>query len=543
MNFNIVISGAAGDGIQSLCSILSSYFKHLGLNIFSHRDYMSRVRGGFNYTSIRISTKNISCHQQNIDYLIALNEKSTILFNYVKNPKNIIGYAPVDGEYINLADVIKETHNRKAYPMVCLGVLLKKLSIKQEKITKHFPSKWNKEIINNNIIAINYGYQKVNNEVKLPNENNNSYFIFSGNEAIAIGAMLSKIDFYSAYPMAPSTGIFNALVSHELDYPIILEQAEDEISAVMSCIGASSTGAKSMTSTSGGGLCLMTEAIGLSAIAEIPLLIVDVQRPGPATGLPTRYEQADLSFALNASQGEFGRIISAPRNIEDCIFTTIHMFNLITQYQLPGIILSDEYLADAKQTILKFDYNNIEIASYCNKSQNIERYSSNDYYYNYIDNNKCIMHDSHIHTSSGYISEEPTITKKLKHKLLNKEKLALNQMREPLYFGKDKPAILLICWGSTFGAVLETVEDLMKKNYSIGLLSFNDIYPLPTKKLLYYSKYSKKIISIEGNATGQFLKIINLYTSVNIDYSILKYDGRPFEKSYILNNLEGKIDE
>jgi len=290
------------------------------------------------------------------------------------------------------------------------------------------------------------------------------------------------------------------------------------------------------------------EAIGFAAIAEVPLVVVDVQRPGPATGLPTRTEQADLSFVLYASQGEFSRMIMAPRSVEDAFYQTFRALNIADKYNMPVTILSDEYLADTAMTVPKFNLDELVIDRQLETS--FEGYKRYDFdhvtghrAYPGLDDETLIMTDSHVHNEDGSITEDPEVTIKLKRKLMAKQQQLMNEVMEPVYVGVEAPEILLTCWGSTYGAVKEAVERLIEDGHLVGLLSFNDIFPLPTKKLTQYSLKAKKIINIEQNYTNQFGKILILEGNVRYDDSINKYDGRPFSADEIITALEVHLND
>lgn len=348
--------------------------------------------------------------------------------------------------------------------------------------------------------------------------------------------------------MAPSTGVMTYLSNYSKEMKIVVEQAEDEIAAINAAIGASSTGVRAMTGSSGGGYALMVEALGFAAIGEVPLVVVNVQRPGPATGLPTRTEQADLSFVLYASQGEFSRLIMAPRSVEDAFYQTFRALNIADKYNMPVTILSDEYLADTVMTVPDLDIDNLTIDRQI--ATNFENYKRYDF--NHVTGNRAypglnketlIMTDSHVHNEDGSITEEPDIAIKIKQKLMAKQEQLQREVLEPLYVGVVEPKCLITSWGSTYGALKEAVEKLIDAGYSLGMLSFNDIYPLPTKTLHYYKNIATKIINVEQNYTNQFGKVLILEGDTKYDVAINKYDGRPFSADELIKALEVHLYE
>ena len=204
------------------------------------------------------------------------------------------------------------------------------------------------------------GYDLIESKHKMQGNDLSDHILINGNNAIALGAIAGGLDFYSAYPMTPATSIMTYLAKKQVETGMVVDQAEDEIAAINFAIGASYAGARAMTGSSGGGVSLMVESFGLAGITETPIVIVDSQRPGPATGLPTRTEQSDLSFLLTASQGEFSRILISVRNAEDAFYKTVKALNLADKYQTVVILLTDQYLADSNITIPKYNLNNIE---------------------------------------------------------------------------------------------------------------------------------------------------------------------------------------
>lgn len=555
MKGSILIAGPAGYGINTANDIISRLLKQHGYNIYSTKDYMSRVRGGFNFTKIRFADEAIHTYDPNVDFMIAFDKQGISRLDDLRETGVFITSDKVDitDERVVFIDegYVKSTFGKWTFPMATLGVLFSILSIDKEIIQSFNYGKWPQEVIDKNIEAILYGYElgdTLNRKQPIKKVKIEKQMMITGNQSIALGAAAAGVDFYCAYPMAPSTGIMTYLNKYSKDMHIVVEQAEDEIAAVNAAIGASATGARAMTGSSGGGYALMVEAIGFAAIAEVPLVVVDVQRLGPATGLPTRTEQADLSFVLYASQGEFSRMIMAPRSVEDAFYQTFRALNIADKYNMPVTILSDEYLADTAMTVPKFNLDELVIDRQLETS--FEGYKRYDFdhvtghrAYPGLDDETLIMTDSHVHNEDGSITEDPEVTIKLKRKLMAKQQQLMNEVMEPVYVGVEAPEILLTCWGSTYGAVKEAVERLIEDGHLVGLLSFNDIFPLPTKKLTQYSLKAKKIINIEQNYTNQFGKILILEGNVRYDDSINKYDGRPFSADEIITALEVHLND
>lgn len=317
-------------------------------------------------------------------------------------------------------------------------------------------------------------------------------------------------------------------------------------------IGASYAGARAMTGSSGGGFSLMVEALGLAGIMETPLVVVDSQRPGPATGLPTRTEQSDLSFLLTASHGEFPRVVMSVRNAEDAFYQTFRALNLADKFQTVVLILTDQYLADAKVTVSKFKLNDLKAERYISdgsvlvEGEEYKRYKVTD---NGISPRliqgkvpgQVVLVDSDEHDEYSHITESAEVRRAQMEKRMKKLELLKDYMVEPEYFGSERPEILLVGWGSTYGALKEAAETLNAEGVNIGALSFGDIYPLPTEKLIKYASMAKAIVNVEQNYTGQLGKLITQETGILMNKSILKYDGRQINGEELVERVKGEV--
>jgi 2-oxoglutarate ferredoxin oxidoreductase subunit alpha len=334
MDYNILIGGAAGQGMDTLASIFSKILQKEGYYLFTLQDYMSRVRGGHNYFQIRFSEDTVKTHRNNLDGIIALNQETLDLhIDRLSAQGFILADEDVKSDDLRLitipaAKIAKEVGEPRTLSSVTLGSLLRLFGISGAHLEEIFAKKFDDLVTSQNLAAFNKGRALVDEKYPIVPVSGRKTMMLHSNEAIALGALAAGLKFYSAYPMTPSTSIMSYLTRKSSKARIIAEQAEDEIAAVNMAIGASFAGVRAMTSTSGGGFSLMVEALGFAGIAEIPIVIVLVQRPGPATGLPTRTEQSDLKFAINAAQGEFGRMVIALRNPAEAFYQTDRSFNL-----------------------------------------------------------------------------------------------------------------------------------------------------------------------------------------------------------------------
>ncbi len=556
MSYNILIGGAAGQGVETVSAVFERIIKRQGFEVFTIRDYMSRVRGGHNFIQVRFDREKIYSHIEELDGIIAMNDET--IANHIER-LNSNGFIICDEEIdyedsrilkLPLKQAAKASGNVKTFGSVAIGSVLELLGISNiagEKVLKEF---FSEEIANQNYSAVQAGSNLVSKRFDTIAATKDNNILINGNEAIALGTLASGCKFYSAYPMTPSTSIMNYLAAKMNAAEIVVEQAEDEIAAINMAIGASYAGARAMTGTSGGGFSLMVEGLGLSGMLEVPLVIAEVQRPGPTTGFPTRTEQSDLRFVISASQGEFPRMVIALRNVEDAFYQTIRAFNIADKYQIPVILLSDQFLADSTVTIKPFDFDNIKndssISSY--------EFSSDKPYKRYEitpsgisprlipgqNPRVTVLVDSDEHDESGHITESAAVRNQMVSKRMRKLEILKEELQEPLFIGEEDCEVLILAWGSALGPVTEAISRLNQhKDKKYGALVFGDIWPLPVKLLLEKVKRSKRIINVEQNATGQLASIISEITGILCDSSILKFDGRPMSSQYIYSKVRG----
>lgn len=553
MEYNILIGGSAGQGLDTISDFLEKVIKKSGFYLFSNKDYMSRVRGGHNFIQIRFGENRVFAHKDKLDLILALDE-NTVIYHKERLIKDGVIIADkgikIDDEKIlklPLLELAKSLSLSKAFTSVAAGVILKYFSLGIEDIDKYFSNKLSEEIRNKNIEAVKLGYNLVDSKYKAKGRDLSKDILINGNNAIALGAVAGGVNFYSAYPMTPATSVMTYLAKKQTEIGIVVDQAEDEIAAINFAIGASYAGARAMTGSSGGGVSLMVEAFGLAGITETPVVVLDSQRPGPATGLPTRTEQSDLSFLLTAAQGEFPRAVISIRNAEDGFYKTIKALNLAEKYQTLVILLTDQYLADANITIPKYDLSNIKIERYIDKGEELKeeeykRYkvTENGISPRMIPGNskgKTVLVDSDEHTEEAHITEASDVRNAQMEKRMKKLQLIKDEMEEPEFIGNEDLEILLVGFGSTYGALKDAVDELNNQGKKVGSLSFGDIYPLPENNLRLYANKAKKIINVEQNYTGQLGKLITQETGILMSNSILKYDGREITGNEIIEKL------
>lgn len=573
MDYTLRIGGEAGQGLQTIGGALAKIFSRLRYQVFTHQDYMSRIRGGHNYYQIRVSEKPVSASRDTVHILVAMDQNTIDIHAHAVHKNGVILYDPAmtnndqaGNEFLPIpfADLAEKSGGKKLMAnSAAIGAVLGLLGLEtgtgktviQESLTKK-----DEKIIEGNIRALEAGHRYAQEQSQhlanfsTGNAGDENLMLINGIQAIALGAITAGCKFYSAYPMTPSTGVMVYLAGKSETHNIIVEQAEDEISAINMAIGASFAGVRSMTGTSGGGFALMTEGVSLAAMTETPIVICEMQRPGPATGLPTRTEQGDLLFVLHGGHGEFPKVIFTPGTPEQAFLATNKAFDLAEKYQIPVFIQGDQYLADTEWTNTGFPLDQLTYKDYrlrTDKLEELGEYNRYSYREDGIsplaipgDSEHLVVVDSDEHDEAGHIIEDSEtrnrMTEKRIHKKINRIKLEINP---PELYGSPHPEIMLICYGSTYGIVKEVV-DLLSGKQSIAMLHFGEVYPFPLADSLDYPKfiqYARQAICIESNATGQFARLLHSETGIHPSDQVNRYDGRPFTVDSLLAEITQKI--
>jgi 2-oxoglutarate ferredoxin oxidoreductase subunit alpha len=572
MDYTIKIGGEAGQGIQTIGETLSKVFSRSGYHVVTHQDYESRVRGGHNFYQIRFSDMSVTSSKKQIDILVALDKESILLhekelssnghaiYDSATLKQNYSKQNFVDIPFVSLA--LEYGKNKIMANTVATGAVLGMLGLELGKLVELIKEVFNKkseEIISGNISAAKAGYDFAKEKCVTCNfscvkTSAKPLMLINGVEAISLGAISAGCKFYSAYPMTPSTGIMNYLAEKETEYNILVEQAEDEISAINMTLGASFAGVRAMTGTSGGGFALMVEGLSLAGMTETPIVIALGQRPGPATGFPTRTEQSELQFVISAAHGEFPRVVFAPGTPEQAFYLTNKAFDLTEKYQIPVFILFDQYIADTAWTYEDFDLNKIKYSDYRIRDslfKNLKEYKRYSFTENGVsplgvpgDSVHVVVADSDEHDEEGHIVEDAeTRIKMVNKRLLKKLPLIKKEIEPPLFYGSEKPEIVLVGWGSTYGVIKEAMDNLSGNN-KVAMLHFSEVYPFPGNDRFDYIDLlnkAKMTICIENNATGQFARLMRAETGFEFKTKINKFDGRPFLLEELMQQIKDKL--
>lgn len=555
MIYNILIGGAAGQGMETLASILEKILKEKGFGTFSIQDYMSRVRGGHNFFQICFGNEEIYSHSKKIDGILALNSDTVKLhIGDLKETGFVICDEEVDYEdariyKLPLKKIAKKIGNSRVFGSVALGAILKLFNQDLSSVADVLNRKFKAEIAVKNLEAFKEGAKLVLPKYYTVSNGKNDNILINANDAIALGALAAGCKLYSAYPMTPSTSIMTYLASKMGEAEIVVEQAEDEIAAINMAIGAAYTGVRAMTGSSGGGFALMVEAVGLSSMLEVPIVIAEIQRPGPTTGLPTRTEQGDLSFVIHGTPGEIPKMVIAVRSPEDAFYQTMRAFNLADKYQIPVILLGDQFLADNLRTVKPFDFNKVKIERYLSddKIEGGKEYRRYEVTENGVSPRitpgkipgTSVLVDSDEHDESGHITESSEVRIKMNDKRLRKIEHLKEELLEPEYIGGEEIDTLLVGWGSLYSPIKGAVKFLNKEGkVKYGALVFGDVWPLPEKLIREKAKKVKTLIDVEQNATAQLARLIRENTGIEFDAKILRYDGSPLSSEDIIKKVK-----
>ncbi len=564
---NIKFGGAAGQGLQSAGSILGKMFVRGGLYAFAIQDNMSRIRGGHNFMQLRIKDEPVFAMAGTVDLLVAL-DKETVTAHIGELSSN--GLLIIDRETLKVdtederivdLPMKKMAMEKGGKPLFAnsasLGFIAGLIGFGLEGLKVLFEETFPKgDLAEKNYLTAeagyNYALENFKNRFSIsikPLPNPKPKMFINGNECVALGALAADCRYMAAYPMSPSTSIIMYLSQVEDRVQIVTDQAEDEIAAVNLAFGAAMGGVKSMTATSGGGMALMSETISLSGAAEVPLVIIDCQRPGPATGLPTRTDQSDLFFAIFTGHGEFTRAVLAPGNAEEAFFDTIQAFNLAEQYQIPVIVLSEQYLAESYFTVEPFDLSKVKRKTSLlsdKEAASLKEYKRYALTENGVSprlypgqSKHLILTDSHEHDETGHITEQGDLHRKMVQKRLVRAKDVIEDCLSPEVLFNADAEVMVVGWGTVREPVLEAVAALKASGVDIGFCYFRHIWPFPEERTKKALAKAKKIISVEGN--GQLAELLKRYSGRTDIDTLLKTDGRPFLADELRDDLEKAV--
>jgi 2-oxoglutarate/2-oxoacid ferredoxin oxidoreductase subunit alpha len=548
-DLNVVIAGAAGEGIQTVGEILAKTLAVQGYAVFTWKEYESRIRGGQNSYSIRVSEEPNNAPLHYADILLAMNEGAVKKYKGFLKEKGVLiaqSEAKEGAMGIPFDKIAKEEVGEEIYAnTVAVGALTSVLGVDLQTlkgVLEGIFSEKGEAVLEANYKAAEIGFERAAHDCgdmcpwTLPPRTARHLFI-SGNETIPIAAAFAGCRFISAYPMSPSTEIITFLAKEQDRLGVFAEQAEDEIGAINMALGASYAGTRAMTATSGGGFALMVEGISLAGMTETPLVIVLAQRPGPATGLPTRTAQGDLLFAIYAGHGEFPKLVLAPADAKDAFHKTVRAFNLADKYQIPVILLTDQFLADAHYSYLEFENFDTRPVRHLADPSAIAEYRRYQLTSDGISprlypgqSQHLVCADSDEHDEHGHITEDLAETvQAMVEKRLAKFKGLKSEVKPPEEVYSEDVDVILVGWGSSRSAILEGIRLLRQDDVRAGMIHFTELWPLPK----YRFPEGPSLWTVESNATGQLGRLLRSEFELSFEGTIHRYDGLPLTGEYI----------
>jgi 2-oxoglutarate ferredoxin oxidoreductase subunit alpha len=575
-NMTIRIGGAAGDGVESSGAGFCKAIARGGLHAFGLADYYSRIRGGHNFYSVRISAEPLYSHAEPVHVLLALTAETILHHRASVVPGGVVAYD--SGLKVAPEDVVAEDVAFVGIPMSDIAQEAAGTTLARNTVALGFASgitgydveplrsvirdnfaRKGQAVVDGNLAAVDAGYAQGRRYAgdfafRLdPIRDAPARMVINGTDAFSMGALAGGCRFVSGYPMTPGSLALHWMAAHADRYGVVVKHTEDEIAAINMAIGAAHAGARALVPTSGGGFSLMVEALGLAGITETPIVVYNAQRPGPATGLPTRNEQGDLLFMLRASQGEFPRFLLAPGTHEQAFVAGWRAFNLAERYQTPALVLSDHYLAVAVRTLevgdLGFDRVEIDRGALLSE-EDLDAMEEPYRRFRVTDTGvsprarpghpKAVyVASSNEHEEGGAITEEPDRRVAQVDKRMRKIGGMAQEMTGPSSYGPPDAGTTYLCWGSTYGPLREAVDRLNAGQAGrANLLHMTDLSPFPAEVVVAALSTANRVVAVEVNATAQLAALLRASTGRSVDGTILRYDGRAFTPEYIVARAE-----
>lgn len=578
MDFTWKIGGAQGEGIDSAGEIFALTLHRMGYFVYAYRHFMSLIKGGHTNYKVRVSNEQRRHRGDQLDLLIAFDQRSIDENLYELRSGGAILYnegafkpvVPPDADVVligvPLQQIAKDHGSIVMTNMAAMGVSAALTGLDPAAFDDFIANRYGKhgaDVIEANRKVVRAGYQRALEATDwratlptLPPESKGKKRLFlHGNDSLALGSVVAGCRVVAAYPITPATDILYSLLKLLPEYGGVVLQAEDEMAACQMAIGCNFAGVRAMTSTSGPGFSLMTETLGLSSVSETPVVIVDVQRAGPSTGMPTKTEQADAFQAIFSSHGESQRIVLAPATVEDCFYDIQRAFNLADKYQCPVIVLTDLVLGLSKHTVevddMDFEKIPIDRGALLTQEQ-LDEIVKNGGYKRYAITESGIspraipgqeggVHIalSYEHNEEGHEDETPL------HRVAQTQKRMRKMSSfDPAEFGvrfsgDENPDLLIIGWGSTIGAISEAVNVLKEQDLSVQHLHVSVLHPFPSEAVGNAIKAAKHVVVVENNAFGQLHQLIKLNVG-HFDHvqPLLKYSGEPFQTFEIVEGAK-----
>jgi len=571
----IKVSGASGQGINSVGEVIAKSLKEAGFYTFGYREYPSLIKGGYSSHQVDFSDQPLLAPSEKCDIMITLGraalhqylpslDTNGILIHCLPHLNfNAAEQKFITDNNINIIEVpaqeiaVKVGGLAVMTNVVLVGMLWQMLGIElapiEEIIRKEFAKK--PKVIDANIACLQAGY--TNAEPVLPKVSISfvpnialvNDALISGNEAIGLGAITAGVRAYFAYPMTPSSSLLSYLSNVYHESGMLVKQLEDEISVAQATIGAMFMGTRALTGTAGGGFDLMAETVSLSGMTETPFVCIIAQRPGPATGLPTWTSAADLNIAVYSGHGEYTRLVIAASDIETCYTMIQHAFNYAEEFQIPVLVLTEKQIAESLFQVADLPPA-VPIQRHLLSNEEAQKVTPHDRFKitesgisaRWLPGQSPATYNgnSDEHLEDGSLTEEAATSKAMYDKRIRKEKLLLDKLPQPTLLGFEAAATVFVGWGSVKNTVIDCMIEWNKHNpqAQIAYLHYDYVWPLKTDAFNELVQQQKRLILIEQNAYGQLGNLITQSTGYLFKEKILKYDGRPFFVEEVWAELE-----
>uniref|UniRef100_A0A7C4C9U9 2-oxoacid:acceptor oxidoreductase subunit alpha n=1 Tax=candidate division WOR-3 bacterium TaxID=2052148 RepID=A0A7C4C9U9_UNCW3 len=563
IDFGLIVTGQAGQGLQVIAQALAGVFVRSGYHVFVSQDVMSRIRGGHNFTRVRIATKPVGADADRAQMLVALDAKLASLHLSELADDGLVLIDPDDGSRpetgheivaVPLRRLAREHGREVMTNSVALGAALALLQHDPEALRRPIQELFagkGQAVADENLACARAGFDFVCAEgrtcrERIPRIAEDAGRLFlTGAQALGLGAIAAGVRLVAGYPMSPATPIFEFCARNAAEAGIAVELVEDEIAAINMALGAAFAGARAMTCTAGGGFCLMNEGLSLAGMTETPVVIMVGMRPGPATGLATRTAQADLLFCLSAGHGEFPRAVLAPADPEQAFHATIRAFRIAEEFQTPVIVLFDQFMADATRTIgnLQLPIANLQSAERQSLPEGAyRRYEASESgvspFLRPGTKGQLVYVDSDEHNEEGHITESAEVRVRMVEKRARKAGGIAVMLEPPEVWPGPGRKTMVVGFGSTRGAVLEAVERLRGKGLDVGVLHICDIWPFPIDSVRAALEDSRRVITVENNWSGQVARLLRQEAGITAAGSVRRFDGRQFAVAEVAAGIE-----
>ena len=568
-DFALGIGGAAGQGIATPGDTLARIFVRRGLHLDTYNAYQSIIRGGHIFLTVRVSDQKVYSHGDKLDLLLCLNQDT---MNRHLKLMGQGGRVVFNGDTIKpgeaakgvqlcpmpVGELTQNNRNQLVQNTVALGVILSLMGmdfqILEVSLAQQFQRK-GQSVVDENIGVARAGFEYARAHFEpFPHPvptGSKPLAWWSGNEALAMGGAAAGVKFYCAYPMSPASGILHWMAKNARELGIMVRQVEDEIGVANMAIGAAHAGCRAMCATSGGGFALMSEAVGMAGMMEVPVVFIDVMRAGPSTGVPTKTEQGDLWQVLGASQGDFERFVVAPSDPLDAFNTIPELFNLVDRCQCPGIVISDLLISEGRFSV---DPGEINLHPKIDRGELITTPSTSNSYFRYKDTVDGISPraipglEGYVHVVASdehdedgvLISDEytnPHKRRRMVEKRARKFNGIVGEIAPPQVEGPQDAELTLVGWGSTYGVIREAAEQLRDAQVMANHLHVKWMVPFHVEAVTQTLSRSKRVIIVESNYSGQFARYLRSETGISAHGHIRKYDGEPFMPHHIVNGV------